>query len=167
MVILTCFVGRRCLRVVKRHIQSLVAALFNIILHLQSPLIFYGKFVSNEGDRNPDAGSVVLMCAEVLTRVARKHALFQMDPWHIGQSLCIPGALFQDFHQLRLSEAPVSNNSLLYSDKQTHDSMASMKYSVVDRQFSVNLFAACCRLLYTVLKHHKRYVSICISLFSP
>ncbi|EOX97766.1 Urb2/Npa2, putative isoform 2 [Theobroma cacao] len=155
--------GRRCLRVVKRHIQSLVAALFNIILHLQSPLIFYGKFVSNEGDRNPDAGSVVLMCAEVLTRVARKHALFQMDPWHIGQSLCIPGALFQDFHQLRLSEAPVSNNSLLYSDKQTHDSMASMKYSVVDRQFSVNLFAACCRLLYTVLKHHKSECERCIA----
>ncbi|XP_021285690.1 uncharacterized protein LOC110417585 isoform X2 [Herrania umbratica] len=148
--------GRKCLRVVKTHIQSLVAALFNIVLHLQSPLIFYGKFVSNEGDRNPDAGSVVLMCVEVLTRVAGKHALFQMDPWHTGQSLCIPGALFRDFHQLRLSEASVSNNSLLYSDKQTHNSMASKKYSVVDRQFSVNLFAACCRLLYTVLKHHKR-----------
>ena len=160
---LTCFVGRKVLRVVKRHIQSLVAALFNIILHLQSPLIFYGKFVSNEGDRNPDPGSVVLMCVEELTRVSGKHALFRMDPWHIGQSLRIPGALFQDFHQLRLSEAPVSSNSLLFLDKENHDFIASMKYCAVDRQFSVNLFSACCRLLYTVLKHHKRYVSIRVS----
>lgn len=156
MVPLTCFVGRKCLSVVKRHVQSLVAALFNIILHLQNPLIFYGEFVSNEGGRNPDPGSVVLMCVEELTRVSGKHALFRMDPWHIGQSLHIPGALFQDFRKLRLSEAPVSSNSL-FLDKENHDSEARVKNCAVDQQFSENLFAACCRLLYTVLKHHKRY----------
>ncbi|XVF00942.1 hypothetical protein REPUB_Repub04eG0045700 [Reevesia pubescens] len=155
--------GRKCLSVVKRHIQSLVAALFNIILHLQSPLVFYGKILSNEGDRNPDPGSVVLMCVEVLTRVSGKHALFQMDPWHIGQCLRIPGAVFQDFHQLRISEALVSSNSLLFLDKQNHDSIVGTKYRVVDRQFSVNLFAACCRLLYTVLKHHKSECERCIA----
>ncbi|XP_022748029.1 uncharacterized protein LOC111297639 [Durio zibethinus] len=154
--------GRKCLSVVKRHIQSLVAALFNIILHLQSPLIFYGKFVSSEGDRNPDPGSVVLMCVEELTRVLGKHALFRMDPWHIGQSLRIPGSLFQDFRQLRLSEAPVLSNSL-FLDKENHDSIASMKDCAVDRQFSVNLFAACCRLLCTVLKHHKSECERCIA----
>ncbi|XWS40148.1 hypothetical protein CRYUN_Cryun18bG0115300 [Craigia yunnanensis] len=155
--------GRKCLSVVKRHFQSLVAALFNIILHLQSPLIFYGKFVSNEGDRNLDPGSIVLMCVEELTRVSGKRALFRMDPWQIGQSLRIPGALFQDFRQLRLSEAPVSSNSLLFLDKENHDSMASMQYCAVDRQFSVNLFVACCRLLYTVLKHHKSECERCIA----
>ncbi|OMO74447.1 hypothetical protein CCACVL1_16713 [Corchorus capsularis] len=142
--------GRKCLSMVKRHIQSLVAALFNVILHLQSPLIFYGKFAINDVERNPDPGSVVLMSVEVLTRISGKHALFQMEPWHVGQSLRIPGALFQNFHQLRLSEAPVSS-----STKQNHDSIVNMEYHVVDRQFSINLFAACCRLLYTVLKHHK------------
>ncbi|XVF67867.1 hypothetical protein PTKIN_Ptkin10aG0156400 [Pterospermum kingtungense] len=154
--------GRKCMSVVKRHIKSLVAALFNIILHLQSPLIFYGKFVSNEGSRNPDPGSVVLMCVEELTRVFGKHALFRMDPWHIGQSLRIPGALFQDFRQLRLSEAPVSSNSL-FMDKENQDSMSRVKYCAVDQQFSVNLFAACCRLLYTVLKHHKSECERCIA----
>ncbi|XVE93782.1 hypothetical protein REPUB_Repub01dG0224500 [Reevesia pubescens] len=126
--------------------------------------IFYRKLVSNEGDGNPDAGSVVLMCVEELTRVSGKHALFQMDPWHIGQCLRIPGALFQDFHQLRLSEAPVLSNSLLFLDKPNHDSIASTKYRVVDQEFSVNLFAACCQLLYTILKHHKREIDEALKL---
>ncbi|XVE67104.1 hypothetical protein DITRI_Ditri08aG0133500 [Diplodiscus trichospermus] len=155
--------GRKCLSVVKRHIQSLVAALFNIILHLQSPLIFCGNFVSNDGDRNPDPGSVVLMCVEELIRVSGKHALFRMDPWHIGQSLRIAGVLFQDFHQLRLSEAPVSSKSLPYLNKENHNNIASMKYCAVVQQFSANLFAACCRLLYTVLKHHKSECERCIA----
>ncbi|KAL4320201.1 hypothetical protein GQ457_18G017920 [Hibiscus cannabinus] len=153
--------GRKCLNVVRSHIKSFVAALFNIILHLQSPLIFYEKVASNEGDRNPDPGSVVLMCVEVLTRVSGKHALFQMDLCHIGQSLRIPGALFQDFHQLRISEAPISSN--LFLDEQNHTSIVSMKSHVLDRQFSVNLFAASCRLLYTVLKHHKSECERCIA----
>ncbi|GMI83549.1 hypothetical protein like AT4G30150 [Hibiscus trionum] len=153
--------GRKCLNVVRSHIKSFVAALFNIILHLQSPLLFYEKVASNESDRNPDPGSVVLMCVEVLTRVSGKHALFQMDLCHIGQSLRIPGALFQDFHQLRISEAPVSSN--LFLDKQNHTSIVSTESRVLDRQFSVNLFAACCRLLYTVLKHHKSECERCIA----
>ncbi|KAA3465644.1 Urb2 domain-containing protein [Gossypium australe] len=155
--------GRKCLSVIKRHIRGFVAALFNIILHLQSPLIFFRKSVSNEGDRNLDPGSVVLMCIEVLTRVSGKHALFQLDLCHIGQSLRIPGALFQDFHQLRISEGPVSSNTFL--DEQNHNSTVSMEYHVLglDQQFSINLFAACCRLLYTILKHHKSECERCIA----
>ncbi|MBA0581066.1 hypothetical protein Gorai_023257 [Gossypium raimondii] len=153
--------GRKCLSVIKRHIRGFVAALFNIILHLQSPLIFYRKSVSNEGDRNLDPGSVVLMCIEVLTRVSGKHALFQLDLCHIGQSLRIPGALFQDFHQLRISEGPISSNTFL--DEQNHNSTVSIEYHVLDQQFSINLFAACCRLLYTILKHHKSECERCIA----
>ncbi|KAL1186500.1 hypothetical protein V6Z11_A01G182200 [Gossypium hirsutum] len=155
--------GRKCLSVIKRHIRGFVAALFNIILHLQSPLIFYRKSVSNEGDRNLDPGSVVLMCIEVLTRVSGKHALFQLDLCHIGQSLRIPGALFQEFHQLRISEGPVSSNTFL--DEQNHNSTVSMEYHVLglDQQFSINLFAACCRLLYSILKHHKSECERCIA----
>ncbi|XP_039040950.1 uncharacterized protein LOC120179414 isoform X2 [Hibiscus syriacus] len=153
--------GRKCLNVVRSRIKSFVAALFNIILHLQSPLIFYEKVTSNEGDRNPDPGSVVLMCVEVLTRISGKHAQFQMDMCHVGQSLRIPGALFQDFHQLRVSEAPVSSN--LFLDKQNHNSIVSTESHVLDQQFSVTFFAACCRLLYTVLKHQKSECERCIA----
>ncbi|KAE8719112.1 Urb2/Npa2, putative isoform 2 [Hibiscus syriacus] len=153
--------GRKCLNVIRSHIKSFVAALFNIILHLQSPLIFYEKLAGNEGDRTPDPGSVVLMCVEVLTRVSGKHALFQMDMCHVGQCLHIPGELFQDFHQLRISEAPVSIN--LFLDKQNHNSILSTESHVLDQQFSVNLFAACCRLLYTVLKHQKSECERCIA----
>lgn len=109
-----------------------------------------------EGDSNPDPGSVVLMCVEVLIRVSGKHALFQMDAWHVAASLRIPAALFQDFCQLKHSEAPISSHPSLVSNQVT-DPLASMDVCVVDRYFSIDLFAACCRLLYTILKHHKRY----------
>lgn len=154
--LLIFFSGRKRLSLVKRHIQSLIAGLFNIILHLQNPLIFYGRFFCDKGDSNPDPGSVILMCVEVLIRVAGKHALFQMDAWHVAQSFRIPAALFQDFCQLKLSEAPISSHSSLILDNQASDPLASTNICVVDRYFSIELFAACCRLLHTVLKHHKR-----------
>ncbi|GLU02785.1 hypothetical protein SLE2022_200200 [Rubroshorea leprosula] len=155
--------GRNRLSVVKRHIPSLIAALFNIILHLQGPLIFFENLVGNNGDNNPDPGSIILMCVQVLTRVSGKHALFQMDSWHIGQCLHIPGALFQAFCQLRHSEAPESYNSLLLLDKQNDAPSTSMEFCVLDQQFSVNLFVACCRLLYTIVKHHKSECERCIA----
>lgn len=132
---------------VKRHIQSFIAALFNIVLHLQGPYIFFGK----SSCYNPDPGAVILMCVEVLTRVAGKHALFQMASWHVNQSLRIPGALFQNLHHPRVRR--ISASSLSSSDNQECDSLGS-----VDRKFSIELYAACCRLLYTVVKHHKRFV---------
>lgn len=141
--------------VVKRHIQSLIACVFNIILHLQSPLIFYEKLIDKEDHDDPDPGAVILMGVEVLTRISGKHALFLMDAWHVAQSLCIPAALFQDFHQLRRSKASVLYDSSMISNNP--DKVASTRFSGVDRKFSVDLFAACCRLLYTVMKHHKRY----------
>ncbi|KAK9184611.1 hypothetical protein WN943_024962 [Citrus x changshan-huyou] len=147
---------RKRLNVVKRHIQNLIAALFNIIVHLQSPIILYEKQISCGRENIPDPGSVILMCIEVLTRVSGNHALFQMDSWHVAQSLHVPVAIFQDIHKLSISEAPVPSNFVIFSDDQNSDIVASQNSIAVDRQFSINLFAACCRLLYTVLKHHKR-----------
>ncbi|KAM6595354.1 hypothetical protein CsatA_005878 [Cannabis sativa] len=144
--------GRKRLNLVKRHIQSLLASVFNIILHLQSPLIFSERLI---GDTNPDPGAVILMCVEVLIRISGKHALFQMEAWHLAQSLRIPGALFQDFHQLKLSKSSVRNTPSNNSDNHISDPVGSMQLCNVDRRFSIDLFSACCRLLYNVLKHHK------------
>ncbi|KAJ6765963.1 UNHEALTHY RIBOSOME BIOGENESIS PROTEIN 2-like protein [Salix purpurea] len=156
--------GRKRLSVVKKNIQSLVAALFNIVLHLQSPLIFYQIAMVSERYNAPDPGAVILMCVEVLTRVSGKHALFQMDSWHVAQSLHIPAALFQDFDQLRISQDPASSNSLLNSDNQDCNTLGGMNCRTVDLKFSVELYTACCQLLYTILKHHKRESERCISL---
>ncbi|KAI9181831.1 hypothetical protein LWI28_019092 [Acer negundo] len=156
--------GRKRLNVVKRHIQNLIAALFNIIVHLQSQIIFYGKLNSNDGHNGPDSGSVILMCIEVLTRVSSKHALFELDSWHVAQSLRIPAALFQDIHQLRLSEAPILSKSEMFLDNQNSNLVPSLNSCVVDRQFTINVFAACCKLLYTILKHHKNESQQCIAL---
>ncbi|PKI78723.1 hypothetical protein CRG98_000948 [Punica granatum] len=150
--------GRKRLSVVRRHIQSLIASLFNIILHLQGPLIFYERSIENFGDNDPDSGAVVLMCIEVLTRISGKHALFQMDSWHVAQSLRIPAALFQEFSQLRLHKAPVASGSI--SSMENLD--CNLKASV-DHRFSVDMYDACCRLLYTVLKHHKSESEKCIA----
>eukprot|EP00261_Vitis_vinifera_P033220 XP_019074463.1 PREDICTED: uncharacterized protein LOC100248664 isoform X3 [Vitis vinifera] len=156
--------GRKRLSVVKRHLKSLIAGLFNIVLHLQSPFIFYRKLIHNKGQTDPDPGSVILMCIEVLTRISGKHALFQMDPCHLQQCLRIPAALFQSFRGLRLSDAPASYNFFMFSDNQDNGSLESMDSCTVDRQFTIDLFAACCRLLNTVLKHHKSECEQCIAL---
>ncbi|XP_052193087.1 uncharacterized protein LOC127801749 isoform X2 [Diospyros lotus] len=163
-LVLEFVTGRKHLNVVKRHIQSLVACLFNIILHLQGPLVFYGNKISNKGNAYPDPGAVILMCIEVLTRVSGKHAIYQLSSFHVGQSLRIPSALFQNLFSIRISEGPSLPNSLRFLDNQDTEIVEGKDYCVVDRQFSIDLFAACCRLLSTVLKHHKSETEQCIVL---
>ncbi|XP_021819976.1 uncharacterized protein LOC110761732 [Prunus avium] len=156
--------GRKRLNVVKRHIQSFISSLFNVILNLQSPVIFYERSIQNKGDTDPDPGTIILMCVDVLARISGKHALYQMEAWHVAQSLRIPSALFQDFHLLKLSEAPVPNDSSTVPNNQISNSVASKHFSGVDRKYSIDLFAACCRLLHNVLKHHKTECERCIAI---
>ncbi|CAN0910101.1 hypothetical protein LINGRAHAP2_LOCUS26115 [Linum grandiflorum] len=122
--------GHKRMTVVKKHIQSLISALFNIILHLQGPLIFNRRATSGRDGVLPDPGAVILMSAEVLTRVSVKSTLFHLESSHVAQSLHVPAALFQDFSKL-------------------------MDPCLVDRRFSIDLYAACCRLLSTVLKYRR------------
>ncbi|KAJ4967043.1 hypothetical protein NE237_018892 [Protea cynaroides] len=153
--------GRKRLNVVKRHIQSLISALFNIIVHLQSPQIFCVKLNGDNRDSDPDPGSVILMCVQVLTKVAGKHALFQMDSSHVGQALHVPAMLFKDFCQLRASQA--TSNPLIFAKQETRPVAGTDSY-VVDQKFSVELFSACCRLLCTVVRHHKSETERCVVL---
>ncbi|GER50303.1 tRNA modification GTPase MnmE, partial [Striga asiatica] len=152
-LILEFVTGPKRLNMVKRHIESLVACLFNVILHLQGPCIFYVPPDSIEAYKKPDSGSVILMSIEVLTRISGKPTLFQMDAFQIAQSLRVPGSLFQYFLQLQVSEAPVKAAPLTKTCNRT-----------VDQMFSVELYAACCRMLCNALKHHKSETRQCIAL---
>ncbi|CAN8229982.1 unnamed protein product [Cochlearia groenlandica] len=135
--------GRKRLNVVKRHIQGLMSAVFGIVAHMQSPFIFFTN--GNQSSNSPDAGSVILMCVEVLIRIAGKHALFQMDSSHVSKSIHIPGAVFLDYLQTTRVGSSVREGNLLGSSKDLQ----------VDQKFSMSLYAASCRLLYTAIKHHK------------
>ncbi|GMH16380.1 hypothetical protein Nepgr_018221 [Nepenthes gracilis] len=160
-LILEAATGNKRLGVVRRHIQTLIASLFNIILHLQGPAIFYEKLTVKGVNIDPDPGSVILMCVEVLTRISGKHVLFQMDSGHVGQSLRIPAALFQGFSQLKLWKDSHPSSCSRFTGNKNYDNLASSLS--VDRNFSVNLYAACCRLLCTVLKNYK---SECVQLIA-
>lgn len=120
---------------VKDRIKGLMSAVFGIVAHMQSPIIFCTDAVV--GPKSPDTGSVILMCVEVLIRIAGKHALFEMNPSQISQSIHMPGAIFRDF------------GTLLHKDDQQQDLQ-------VDQKFSVSMYAACCRLIYTSVKHHPK-----------
>lgn len=147
------------MKLIKRHCQSLVAAVFNIIVHLQSPLIFYVNLTSRTVASTPDPGSAILMCVEVLVTVSRKHAIFSMDVWHVGHLLHIPAVLFQNFHQLRFSKASGSSDSFVTSEEQNSHPAERENLHHIDHQFSINLFVACCQLLCTIIRHRPRYVS--------
>ncbi|KAI3446191.1 hypothetical protein Pfo_002856 [Paulownia fortunei] len=152
-LILEFVTGPKRINMIKRHIQSLVACLFNVILHLQGPSIFYEYVDSIKAYEGPDSGSVILMGIEVLTKISGKPSFFQIDACHIAASLRVPGALFQYFLQLQRSEAPVRAASGI-----------STSNSAVDRKFSVELYAACCRMICNALKHHKSETRQCIAL---
>ncbi|KAK1357560.1 Urb2 domain-containing protein [Heracleum sosnowskyi] len=149
--------------VVKEHIKNIVSALFNIILHLQGPNLFFGNTIPYSAEAPPDSGSVILMIIEVLTRVFGKHTLSQVDGCYVSQSLRISGGLFQNILQLKVSKANASNHMLI-PDSTSSEILESMNTCAIDRQFMIELYAACCRLLCTVLKHYKSETQRCSAL---
>ncbi|KVI04114.1 Nucleolar 27S pre-rRNA processing, Urb2/Npa2, C-terminal [Cynara cardunculus var. scolymus] len=156
-LVLEAITGRKNLSTVKMDILGSVSCLFNIITHLQGPGIFYKDPVLDiHYCADPDPGSVVLMCIEVLTKVSGKHALYQMDACYVAQALSIPATLFQNILHHRTSEASAQSAFLMFSDTETKNE--SMNAKLFDRQYSIELYAACCRMLYTFLRHHKSCV---------
>uniref|UniRef100_A0A1D1YWY4 Unhealthy ribosome biogenesis protein 2 n=1 Tax=Anthurium amnicola TaxID=1678845 RepID=A0A1D1YWY4_9ARAE len=157
------FAGRKLLGIIKNRIQNLLGSLINIILHLQSPFIFYRENLScDKSNIDPDPGTTILMCVEMLTKVARKHSQLKMDSCKVGQSLHLPMSLFKHFHQLKTFR--VSSSSLCVLDNAEGTYMKNMHHLIVDHQFCVNLYAACCSLLCTILRHRTSEAAHCIAL---
>lgn len=148
---------------VKKRIQEIVSSLFNIILHLQGPSLFFANTIPYSADATPDSGSVILMIIEVLTRVFRKNTLVEVDRkktlvevyGYVSQSLRISGGFFQNILQHKVSKAKAQ--SMLVPDSIGNEILKSMDTCAIDQQFTTELYAACCRLLCTVLKHYKRH----------
>lgn len=170
--LLICFVGSKRLPVVKKRIREIVPSLFNIILHLQGPSLFFSNTIPYSADATPDSGSVILMIIEVLTRVFRKNTLVEVDrkntvvevDWkntlvkvdvYVSQSLRVSGGFFENLLQHKVSKPKAQ--SMLVPHSIGSEILKSMDTCAVDRQFMMELYAACCRLLCTVLKHYKRH----------
>ncbi|TKY59827.1 Bifunctional fucokinase/fucose pyrophosphorylase [Spatholobus suberectus] len=155
--------GWKGLKMIKRQCPSLVDAVFNIIVNLQSLLIFYGNLASETGASTPDPGSAILMCVEVLVTVSRKHALFPMDVFHVAHLLHIPAVLFQNFHQLRVTKASGPSEALMVSEGHICDPVKRGNFCHVDHQFLVNLFGVCCQLLCTIIGHCQSGCKQCVA----
>jgi len=132
-----------------------INALLNIILHLRNPTIFYLEKQPNYNcEVKPDSGSVILMCVEILTYIVGNDS-FQMEPCHVSHCLHIPLALFSGFHKLKVSLVSYKTSTLF--DNQKVEPSGDTCRDIADHKFSVELYASCCRLLYTTVKHQKRY----------
>jgi len=139
---------------IKRHGQSLVSAVFNIIVHLKALLNFYDNLASGTVASTPDPGSAILMSVEVLVTVSRKHGQFPMDMGYVGQILHIPALLFQNVHQLRVTNASGPSETSIISEQRICDPVNRMGH--VDHL--VSLFYVCCQLMCTIIMHRPRYV---------
>uniref|UniRef100_A0A0E0KA77 Nucleolar 27S pre-rRNA processing Urb2/Npa2 C-terminal domain-containing protein n=1 Tax=Oryza punctata TaxID=4537 RepID=A0A0E0KA77_ORYPU len=125
-------------RVFKRTVPGLIGALFNIVLHLESPFIFYTERMPvHYPYLHPDAGAVVLMCIEVITTFVGRHS-FQIDSCHVSQCLHVPMTLFKGFKHL------LSCRNISHSCNQNVEQLAASNEYILDRQFSVDIEVARC-----------------------
>lgn len=150
-----------------KYSSSFVAALINILLHLQGPHIFFGSVLDQgrDGDYvNP--ALVILACVEILSKLASRHAVFPMNASHVGQSLAFPAVLFQHFCQLKSAQYETPCGMSL-PHQQVDCTKATMLVGctfAAERKLSVELFVTCCRLLCALLRHRKRESGHCIAL---
>ncbi|XP_031474548.1 uncharacterized protein LOC116246815 [Nymphaea colorata] len=156
--------SRKRANILGRHMPNLVSAIFNIVMHLQSPLIFFRRTGPYEGCADP--GLVVLNCIVLLTRLSGWHSHFTMDACHVVLALHLPKIIFHGFCLIKLSQT--ARSSLLFSTFQEVASVSfdssSKHVSIMEKVLSVDLYIACCRLLCAVVKHRKRVVERCIGM---
>ncbi|CAN6485686.1 unnamed protein product [Victoria cruziana] len=148
--------SRKRANILGRHLPDLVSAIFNIVMHLQSPLIFFRRTELNEGCADP--GLVVLNCIVLLTRLSGWHSHFTMDACHVVLALHLPRIIFHRFCQIKLSQTAhraIASVSLVSSSKH---------FTLTEKVLTVDLYIACCRLLCAVVKHRKRAVEHCIGM---
>ncbi|XP_015689807.2 uncharacterized protein LOC102709629 [Oryza brachyantha] len=143
-------------RVFKRTVPGLIGALFNIVLHLESSFIFYTEKMHANPYLHPDAGATVLMCIEVITAFVGRHS-FQIDACHVSQCLHVPMTLFKGFKHL------LSCQNISHSCNPSVDQLAASNEYVLNRQFSVDMYASCCKLLCTTIRHQQREVARCVA----
>ncbi|KAK1363078.1 putative nucleolar 27S pre-rRNA processing, Urb2/Npa2 [Heracleum sosnowskyi] len=153
--------GKKRLGVVKERIRNIVSSLFNIILHVQGPSLFFVNTIPYSDDATPDSGSVILMIIEVLTRVFGKRILAEVDGY-VSQSLRLSGGLFRYILQHKVSRA--NGPSMLVPDSIGSEILKSMDTCAIDRKFMIELYDACCRLLYAVLRHYRSESQHCSAL---
>ncbi|CAJ1935686.1 unnamed protein product [Sphenostylis stenocarpa] len=155
--------GRKSLKMIKKHSQGLVSAVFNIVVHLQSLRTFYDNLASGTVANTPDPGSAILMGVEVLVIVSRKHSQFPMDVWHVGYMLHIPAVLFEKFGELRVTKASGPSEALIISEEHICDPVKRVDLCHVDQQFLLNLFIVCCQLLCTIIMHRPSECKQCVA----
>ncbi|XP_020578100.1 uncharacterized protein LOC110023159 isoform X2 [Phalaenopsis equestris] len=157
-LILECFSGHN--QFLKNSLPNLVGAIINIFLHLRKPSIFYTvEFFPNKS--NTDAGTLILMCVEALTKVVGRRS-FRMDSCYVSQYFHIPMALFAGFRKLR--DSCVNWNFSMFSCNKEKVPFTGRKLYFVDRQISIELYTSCCRLMCSTIKHQKNEAERCIHL---
>ncbi|CAA6655938.1 unnamed protein product [Spirodela intermedia] len=147
------FSGDKLFGIIKGRVQNLVGSLFNIILHLQSPLIFCRK-ASTYGRReiDPDPGSTI---------PDEKYSV-KNGSMPCRAVLACTVVSFQTFSSAQLF--PVPSGALRFTDSGESISIEDIDHHIVDTRFFVDLYAACCRLLCTVVRHQKSETAQCIAL---
>lgn len=159
-LILECFSGN--IQFIKKSIPSLAGAVINTVLHLQNPSNFYAvRNYHGENKVDTDAGAVILMCVEVLTKIAGRRS-FHMDPCHVNQCFHIPMMCFVGFHKLKASRLDCN-----YSDLPLNEGkypLSGRQLNFVDHHYAVVLYTSCCRLMCSALKNQKRQAERCIPL---
>ncbi|KAH9311465.1 hypothetical protein KI387_026500, partial [Taxus chinensis] len=164
---LDSILGPKRMKLLAKYSPCFVAALLNVIMHLQGPHIFFASSFDQCQDSNfADPALVILACVEVLSKVASRDKVFPMSASHVGQSLAFPAVLFQHLCQFKSTQCiipcTVSMQNQARGFKKT--TVLSGGTSAVTRQVSAELCISCCRLFCALLSHRKRWDSIRILL---
>lgn len=159
--------GPKRLKLVAKYSSSFVAALLNILLHLQGPHVFFESGLDQcQGGDYVNPAFVILACVEILSKLASRHAVYPMNASHVAQSLAFPAVLFQHFCQFKSTQY-VTPCKMSLPHQQIDCTKATMAVEcgfAAESKISVELFATCCKLLCALLRHRKRESGHCIAL---
>ncbi|GLJ26271.1 hypothetical protein SUGI_0504910 [Cryptomeria japonica] len=159
--------GPKRMKLLAKYSSGFVAALLNVIMHLQGPQIFFVSTFNQCQERNfADPASVILVCVEVLSKFVLRHEVFAMRASHVGQSLALPGVLFQHLCQFKPTQCVSPRTMPLQNQARDFEKSTWLSggTSAAVRKVSVELCISCCRLLCALLTNYGRESGHCISL---
>ncbi|KAJ7544799.1 hypothetical protein O6H91_09G093900 [Diphasiastrum complanatum] len=162
--------GPRRLQLLARHCPTFLAAIFNLLEHLQGRALFgiQGKndFFETQKEievkasqilrlKTVHSASAVLESLEILTRVSSRPVIFPMRSRHVALSLHCPANLLKEVYVNRISSS-FSQHRMLFSRKP--------QYVAAGSHYIVHLYRACCKLLSALVRHRRRESGHCVAL---
>jgi hypothetical protein len=107
-----------------------------------------------------DSGPVILQALQILITTASRDTIFPMKACHVALALHCPARLFWPVYRSEMSKHKLilKRHARVEGPEPGKKNVQSTGRVRICTELGVQLYVSCCRLLCSIIRHHRRYI---------